>query len=101
MVISPPFTRPVIMDTAKKLPVKVPPAGTLPVPTTGGVAPRQNPTVPANPSLPAAPPTGRIQGTQPVTPKPAMPPSGLSPAPRTGNRDGILIKPGERRIPSN
>jgi hypothetical protein len=71
-----------------------------PAPTTGGIAPKPNPTAPTNPPLPTSS-IGRIQGV-PIAPKPAMPPPGLSPAPRmSGNKDGIIVKPsGEKRIPT-
>jgi membrane peptidoglycan carboxypeptidase len=99
--ISPPFNKPVVVDTARKAPPK-PPVAIPPVPTAGAATPKTNPTIPTNPPLSTPLPPSKIQGTPAAAPKPAIPPAGLSPAPRmSGNKDGILVKPnGEKRIPS-
>jgi membrane carboxypeptidase/penicillin-binding protein len=97
ILVTQPIVKPSVMDTARKTVPKVPPVGNPTVPTTGNVSPPK--VNPANPSLP--PPPVKVQGTTSAAPKPAVPPSGLSPAPRmSSNKDGILVKPGERKMPN-
>jgi penicillin-binding protein 1A len=97
ILVTQPIVKPPVMDTARKTMPKVPPVGNPSVPATGNISPPK--VNPANPSLP--PPPVKVQGTTPSVAKPAVPPPGLSPAPRmSSNKDGILVKPGERKTPN-